>query len=303
MPHQNLKNFNDKPVVDFNAEIGIQSTENAYRLRLGFEEHENGESLHTRLEKFCQDPKVKELKELIIGYWSYDEQPNDIIQTIINNKKNLTQITHLMMGDIVSEECEISWITQTNLTPIIDALPNLEHFQVRGGMGLDFKELNHPKIQTFIVETGGLTTYTAKKILNANLPELRHLEIWMGDQYYGFDSKIEDYMPLLNQPLFPKMKHLGFCNSSLADDFAIALKDSNLLDRIETLDLSMGTFGDVGAQAILDNPNINKLKHLNLEHHYMTQEFVDKMKKLGISVNTGTMKKEGQYGRYTAVTE
>ena len=43
---------------------------------------------------------------------------------------------HGWLGDILSEECEISWLYQADLTELLAAFPNLEHFRSRGGRDL-----------------------------------------------------------------------------------------------------------------------------------------------------------------------
>ncbi len=44
----------------------------------------------------------------------------------------------VFIGDLEMEEAEISWIEQSDVTPVLEAYPLLEEFGVRGGAGLRF---------------------------------------------------------------------------------------------------------------------------------------------------------------------
>ena len=301
---ENLSIFNGKPVVDFEPEKGIQTTEEVYRLRLDFDTYEKGKRLEEVLEQFCNDPKISEVKELVFGTWGYDDNSKELVKAIVKLKDKLSNLTHLMIGDITYEENEMSWIQQSNLTPAIEALPNLMYFCARGGTRIAFENLSHPTLQTLIVQTGGLQSYAVKQILAAKLPELQHLELWTGHENYGFDGKIEDYTPLLTQKIFPKLTYMGLRNSYLADEFAIALKDSYLLDQLETLDFSLGALGNMGGQAIVDNPKIKNLKKLELQAHFMKEELVAQIKSLDLETTIGDALGEPMdYGRYAEVGE
>ena len=58
------------------------------------------------------------------------------MEALINARGRLTGLRGLFLGDIPYEDCEISWINQTDLTPLFAAFPRLEHFRSRGGEGL-----------------------------------------------------------------------------------------------------------------------------------------------------------------------
>lgn len=301
---ENLSIFNGKPVIDFDPEKGIQTTENIYRLRLDFDTYDNGIRIEQHLKQLCDDPKIAAIKELVIGSWGYDSDSSKLVEAIVEHKDKLINLTHLMIGDITYSENEMSWIQQSNLTPAIEALPNLTYLCTRGGAGIAFENLSHSKLQTLIVQTGGLGSYAVKQILAAKLPELEHLELWTGQENYGFDGKIEDYKPLLTEKIFPKLTHIGFRNSLIADEFAVALKDSYLLDQLETLDFSLGALGNVGGQALIDNPKIQNLKKLNIKNPFMKKELVETIKNLNIEVIIGKISSESaDYGRYAEVGE
>ncbi|MFN8512832.1 MAG: hypothetical protein U0841_09645 [Chloroflexia bacterium] len=88
----------------------------------------------------------------------------------------MPRLTALFFGDIIVEESEISWIEQTDVSPLLAAFPQLEIFGVRGGNGLSFGQLRHDVLQTLIVETGGLSGVGGARGCGGGIARaLRHL--------------------------------------------------------------------------------------------------------------------------------
>jgi len=59
---------------------------------------------------------------------------------------------------------------------------------------------------------------------------------------------------------------------------AKALQGAPVLNNLEILDLSMGTMNDEGAEALLINDILLKLKYINCRHHYISEEMQQKLK-------------------------
>lgn len=66
-------------------------------------------------------------------------------------------------------------------------------FSGKGGDGLTFSSLQHEQLKTLIIETGGVPPNAVKQVGEARLPNLEKLEMWLGSNNYGFDSRIEDF--------------------------------------------------------------------------------------------------------------
>jgi len=237
----------------------------------------------------------------------HDEDPKAIIELILEHKEKLQHIKGIFFGDITYEENEVSWIENCNHSPILEALPNLEFYQVRGGNSLSLQPLNHNRLKKLVIQTGGLSQNVYKEISEANLPALEHLELWTGSDNYGFDASAEQvaaaYRGTKNNHLLA-LTYLGLRNSEIADELAQLLNGDPILERIEELDLSRGVIGDIGAEALVDNPAIKNLKKLDLNHSFITDEWAEKLKDLGIKI---TMKDRnpnpGEYDRYVSVSE
>lgn len=300
----NLSEFLGKRVENFNPETGIVNPETVvYRISTDYDEPAN--AFNDKVDAFANDPRAGEVKELIIGMFTEDTSNNtaSLVEKLVANHDKLQQLTHLFIGDMTYEECEISWIQQSDMHPLLSTYTGLEHFQVRGGDGLRFSNLAHANLKTLIVETGGLSTSTLEDILAADLPKLEKLELWLGSENYGFDSTVANYAPIISGEKFPGLKYLGLMNSEIQDDIVTALSASPFVEKLHTLDISMGALTDKGGEALLHSPHIKSLSFLNLRHHYLTNNMMAKLQGLGIEMNIDEQEAMDEYGPYIEVSE
>jgi hypothetical protein len=158
-----------------------------------------------------------------------------------------------------------------------------------------------------VIETGGLPAVVVRQVAAAELPELTHLELWLGDSNYGADWQFEDLAPILAGDRFPKLEVLGLRNSERADEVAAAVARSPILERLRVLDLSMGNLGDEGGRALLASLGVRRLDRLDLHHHYLSDEVMARIAALGIEVDLSERCKADTHGgeeyRYVAVSE
>ena len=164
-----------------------------------------------------------------------------------------------------------------------------------------------PRLRELVVQAGGLPRGVVHEVGSADLPALEHLELWLGTPEYEGDATVEDLAPLLGGERFPRLRYLGLRNSMITDDIAAVVALAPVTARLDVLDLSMGTLGDAGAQALLNAPGVRKLKKLDVEHHYCSPEVVERLKGLGIEVNADDPQEadewDGQPHRYVQVSE
>ena len=159
--------------------------------------------------------------------------------------------------------------------------------------------------------SGGTSKDALNDIINSEIPNLEHLEIYMGVDDYGFDAKIEDMKPFVEKEKFPELKYLGLKNSDLEDEICELVLSGNILPQLEVLDLSYGTLSDKGVELLINNiDKISHLKGLDLEYNYASKELLDKLKeqtdkfgiKLDISQSEVDMDEENDW-RYPYITE
>jgi hypothetical protein len=305
-----VTSFANRNVETFNPEVGISDpVGTAYVLRVEWDEI--NVDITKNLELLLQDPQANQLEALVIGPWTqemYECSSSIVVNALVAAKDQLTSLKAVFLGDITYDESEISWINQSDMSPLLAAYPNLEVLQVRGGEGLAFNSLHHEQLKTLIVQTGGLSRNTIAQIFAGNLPALEHLELWLGSDYYGGDSSVDDLRPLLSGNLFRKLTYLGLCNSKYSDDIAQAIVQAPIIERIKVLDLSLGTLGDEGAEALLNCPAVKQLNTLNVAENFLSDEMLERLKQLNIEVIADEQKEEedeeeDEYKRYCSVSE
>lgn len=274
MYSENLEDFAGLPVVDFEDESSWRGADKSYRLR---EEYDDERKITDRLNDLLAIPESSQLRSLVIGAWSGACEGDDakaIVAELANVSERLPQLRALFLGEMTYEECEISWINQADIGPILQAYPQLEELRVRGGTGLATSSRNHQFLRTLAIETGGLPSSFLRDLFECDFPALEHLELLLGEENYGFDGSVEDLQPLLAGELFPNLKYLGLMNADIANDIAAVIVNSPIVERIDVLDLSMGNLDDEGSRSLLGLASFKNLKQLNLSHHYVSEPVV-----------------------------
>ncbi|MBD2597932.1 STM4015 family protein [Nostoc spongiaeforme FACHB-130] len=306
----NATQFANRQVVELDADVSIsEPTKKAYALRCEHYEYDN--NLPSKISKLQQQHNVHKLEALVLGLWAEASENVDlsnVIAALVNAREYLTNLKAVFIGDIVSDEFEISWIQQSDISPVLRAYPQLEILQVRGGEGLQFSPpIKNNNLKALIVETGGLSRDTVAQICNMNLPALEHLELWFGCEDYGGDCWVEDTHPIIFADKFPKLTYLGLRNSQFSDEIASAIVSSPILNSISILDLSLGTLSDAGAEELLNCEAINYLDILNVSENFLSEEMIEKLSGLDVRVIATDQKEEEDdsyiHSRYCSVAE
>ncbi|MGW4473295.1 STM4015 family protein [Nonomuraea sp. NPDC004354] len=248
------------------------------------------------------------IRALVVGWWGagWEGQRSDIpIAAITAAADRLTALEAVFVGDIVSEECEISWIEHGDVTPLLTAFPRLRRLDVRGGTGLKLAPVVHESLETLRFESGGLPAGVVRAVGDSSLPALRHLELWLGEENYSGDSRPADWARILRGERLPALCHLGLQDSELQDEVAAAVAAAPIVARLESLDLSMGTLSDTGAEALLSGQPLTHLRSLDLSHHYLSDAMQQRVRAAlaGVEVDLSDRQDEDDEWRYVAVSE
>lgn len=304
--------FAGKPVIEWEpGTLHVDPAFYAYRIGLSYDESDGGANWRQKFEAFLSVPRSGEVEALVVGVWGDLGGPlsdsGEVVAALAAAAGRLPSLRALFLGDIIGEEHEISWIEQTDVSPLFDAFPDLEHFRVRGGNGLRLGALRHERLKSLVVETGGLDASVVRDVTSSRLPSLEHLELWLGDEGYGANAEMVDLAPLFTGKLFPKLNHLGLRNSELSDAIAVAVAHSPVIEQLRVLDLSLGTLSDNGAAAFLSSPAAARLELLDIHHHYCSDEMIDRLREAGIRVDSSEPQDDDEDGdesnRYVAVSE
>lgn len=305
MNDSHLEEWFGLPVEEVTSETDFDFAGKVYRFGFTYDTEEDPAPM---LEQFLNSSGVENTVAIVLGMEGESDTPLDGFMDVLEaNKSKLPNLRGLFIGDITQEENEMSWINQTTISRALQSFPGLEELRSRGGEKLQFEPTRHIGLTKLVIETGGMPKTVLEGIAGSVLPELEHLELWLGTDEYGWDGSMEDVLPILNPALFPKLKHLALGNSVLQNEIAAAVADSPLLDQLESLDLSLGVMTDAGAEPLLNSAGIKKLKHLNLHRNYLTTATTERFKALGISVDVEGQEApdeyDGELNYYVAVGE
>jgi hypothetical protein len=297
-------------LADYLVEAGVQLLEVAYRVD-GTYDFADEDCSFERLQAFLSEPAVSLVPGLVVGScWGlsdWGQGSAHVVEALVNARGRLTGLRALFLGDILREENEISWITQSDLTPLFAAFPRLEHFRARGGVELTMAPFRHDSLRSLAFEASNLSREVVRAVGACDLPALEGLELWLGTAEYGADTEVGDLAGILRGERLPSLKYLGLRNSEIAADVAAALAGAPILERLRVLNLSLGNLSDRGAEALLSNPAVGRLERLDLRHHYVSPEMIDRLKSLGVTVNAGDPEGAGSMNgrehRYVAHSE
>lgn len=252
----------------------------AYKFSQDYEATD-GTSLEN-LADFITKENSDKVKKIVIGMWGeHDDSPHKILDCLIANKDKLKSVTHFFIGDIGSEENEMSWIEQANYEVFLKEFSHIEKLELKGGKGLNIGKVNLPNLKMLRIETGGMDSSLLEEIIASkeNLPNLEYLELWLGTEEYGANIKIETVQELISGNAFPKLKHLGLMNSDIQNDIVKIFENHPILDRLEVLDFSMGTLTKTGGESLLANDKISQLKSIKCIYNFMPDEMIKALSK------------------------
>jgi hypothetical protein len=300
-----ITDFFGLPVVEFSPDqpYDVAPDKVAWRVSQGYEETEPNIAglLAGLIARFGADA----VTALVIGTWNETFDTAPPIAELLEPADRFPALRALFLGDITSEECEISWIRQTDLTPLVRGLPKLEELRVRGADQLELEPVRHDALRVLAFESGGLSGAVVRAIGESTFPRLERLELWLGVDQYGGDATVEDLAPILSGSRLPRLRSLGLIDAEIADQAAAALAGAPIVARLTDLDLSLGILSDVGAEALLTGQPLTHLRTLNLTHHYISDDLSARLvaELSGTEVNLSDRQEEDDGERYVAVSE
>ena len=312
-----LRVFHDLPVSEFPAPGSPAELPDpasvAWRLSAPTYSEAEDEPWEELFERFLATVDTSGVRALVVGGWdeAYDTSSAPIVEALVAAADRLPALEAVFLGDMLSEDCEISWIVQCDVTPLLTAYPRLATLAVRGASELAFPPLRHEGLRRLVVQTGGLPAAVVRDIGACDLPALEHLELWLGTTWYGGDSTPEDLESILSGTRLPALRTLALRNCVTQDAVAAAVASAPVVARLSELDLSLGTLTDTGAEALLAGQPLTHLKRLDLEHHYLSEEMSERIVAAlaphGVDVDVTDRQTpdvyDGEINRYTAVGE
>ncbi|MER6443504.1 leucine-rich repeat domain-containing protein, partial [Streptomyces sp. NPDC001185] len=175
--------------------------------RMAVDSDDADESWPEAFARFLAAVDTKAVRALVVGAWSNadDNGPAEVIEALVAARDRLPELRAIFLADIVMEECEISWIVQGDVSPLLEAFPLLEEFGIRGGNQLDFPAVRHDRLRRLTVETGGMPADVVRGIADSDLPALVHLDLWLGTSEYGAGYELDDLEPFFAGTRLPAL--------------------------------------------------------------------------------------------------
>ncbi|MFD6021547.1 STM4015 family protein [Streptomyces sp. NPDC057729] len=273
----------------------------------------------TLWQHFLDTVDTSRVRALVIGPWWHGDYESiaPVIELLTGHAGRFPALRALFLADVVGEECELSWLVMSDITPVVEAFGRLEELTVRGcgersegRTTLDLRPVRHKSLRKLRFESGGLPSGIVRAIGASELPALEHLELWLGVTEYGGDTTVGDLAPLLSGAAFPALRHLGLQNSEIQDEIAAAVASAPVVAQLESLSLAMGTLGDEGTEALLSGQPLMHLTSLDLHHHYISGPLMDRLRSLLGSDRVNGEVDEAEYwdseeddDRYVAISE
>ncbi|MFD8786088.1 STM4015 family protein [Kitasatospora sp. NPDC059599] len=322
--NEHIERFHGLPVFDFveameeAAERGgadslrlPDAASAAWRINL---DYESEATFAERWQQFLDTVDSERVTAVVIGQWSQEDPDSfrEPMEAVVAGADRLPALRALFVGDITCEQCEISWIQQCDITPLLTAFPELAELVVRGASedwdgkgGLALQPLRHEALRALRFESGGLPGSVVRSVAGCDFPALERLEFWLGVDNYGGDATMEDLTPFLDGTRFPALRHLGLQNSAFEDDIAAAVAHAPVVARLESLSLAMGVLTDQGATALLEGQPLTHLRSLDLHHHYLSDEMQQHLHQAlpGVEIDLSEPGKPDDRWRYVAVAE
>ncbi|AGZ39012.1 STM4015 family protein [Actinoplanes friuliensis] len=308
--NSHVTTFAGLPVVAFDPEGELPDDPAAVAWRVETEDFEAPpEEFAGLIEALITRVPEGQIRALVLGEWGSTYEVGPPIELLISLAPRLSGLRAIFVGDLTYEQCEISWIHQGEITPLLTAYPELEVLRIRGAEGLVFEAAQHASLRELGFESGGLPAQVVRAVGASDLPALQSLDLWLGTSNYGADSTVDDLAPILSGERLPSLRSLALCNAEIADAVAAAVATAPVIARLDVLDLSKGELTDEGLDALLAGQPLTHLSRLDLHHHYLSAEGQERLTaalpgvEIDLSEPRESDESDGRVFRYVSVGE
>ena len=290
-----LRRFAGRPVFDFTFDFDFREADEFDPGALPAEIEDWAWRLLAEADDLAEEqPEVSAIFELFLGavdpsrvralitgivYASFTVPTSGPTELLLEHADRLSGLEALFLGDVTRDQCEVSWLNQEDPGPLLTTFPRLREFGLRGTSNLSSIEpLEHDALESLTFQGGGLSPAVVRAVGASRLPALTTLELYLGTRTYNGGAGPEDLAAVLQgNGSFPRLRHLGLRDAENVDEIAAAVAHAPIAAQLETLDLSLGALGDEGAAALLAGQPLTHLKRLDLHHHFMSEEMMQRL--------------------------
>ncbi|WP_323746423.1 STM4015 family protein [Catenulispora pinisilvae] len=257
---------------------------------------------------FLDGVDTTRVRALTLGAWISDvsgEGWDEYHAALLAAADRFPNLEALFISDVPSELTEVSWIEQVDPGPLLAAFPNLIEFGLRGTSRLEMEPLVHDRLRELTIQTGGLPPRVVRAVGRSKLPALTGLDLYLGTEMYEGGAGADDLADILSGAAFPALRHLGLRNAEDTDALAALLAHAPVVAQLESLDLALGMLGDEGAAALLAGQPLTHLRRLDLHHHWIGEEMIQRLWQAlpGVEINVDEPLSDSGEDRFIAVAE
>lgn len=198
-------------------------------------------------------PLCAALEELKIGILEWEDSQQNVVLAEAGKHAWAKDLRSLRLGEVGGADVDMDHHSVGDVgKAITKSFPNLESLYIRSGgdygsnSPFGLAGLDLPKLKELTIETCAMSRKRMKALTAAKLPSLERLVVWFGARERGANATLADVMPVWDGKLFPRLRHLGLCNTELVLDFIRLLPQGKIAKQLVSLDLSKGTLGDDG---------------------------------------------------------
>lgn len=238
------------------------------------------------LRRILKHPAGRLVRELELGLpptddtdWAYDA----ILPTLTGSGV-LPLLRVLDMTADAEFMDQDSWRSIGDLSKLWAIAPQLREIRLKGsgnddGNSTRLGTVVAPHLEKFVHISSGLDKNVPIQLGKASLPELRHLELYIGEEDYGNNCTMRSFAGILEGKGMPRLEYLGLVNSEWERELISALAKAPIVKRIRTLDLTKGTMWREGAQALIEHAAaFRHLELLDLRDNYLGGELAAAIK-------------------------
>ncbi len=239
------------------------------------------------LKRILKHPAGRLVRELELGLpptddsdWAYDA----ILPTLVGSG-TLPLLRVLDMTADAEFMDQDSWRAIGDLSKLWAIAPQLRELRLKGsnndeGTSTKLGTIVAPHLEKLVHISSGLSKNVPLEIGKAMLPELRHLELYLGQEDYGNTCRMKSFAGIFEGKGLPRLEHLGLPNSEWERELIVALAKAPIVRRIRTLDLTKGTLWREGAQALIEHAAaFRHLELLDVRDNYFDDEQAAAIKK------------------------
>lgn len=261
-------------------------------------------------------PMCAGLRELRTGVIRWDSNALDVPAVLEEAAARpfAVRLERLVLGDVPAD-VDMDHHVIGDVRRVLPKFPALKLLKLHSGAQrwegpdlFEFGPLALPQLEWLIIETCAMSRERLEAVLQSALPSLRRLELWFGSPARDATATLEGLAPLLSGAVHGGVTRLGLRNAEFTDALADELGRSPLAGRLEQLDLSMGTLGRAGVQALVASaPRWARLTRLDVSDSFLDEEDVAALRAAfpRVALAAGSMDKEAWEGdrRYCSVHE